>query len=116
MLGVTFVDNQDNIFHHKKSFLQDSSEIIIVNIAEHEKRQQILDIGPQWRFISFVESIFIKQQLNLMASRLHILRAFSAHGQKETYRKAFKAGLNFTGFLPFLKEALILFSKVVFQE
>ena len=28
VLGVTFVDNQDNIFHHKKSFLQDIRDLL----------------------------------------------------------------------------------------
>lgn len=28
VLGVTFVENQDNIFHHKKSFLQDIRDLL----------------------------------------------------------------------------------------
>ena len=74
------------------SFLPDSSEIIIVNMAEHEKRQQVLDIGPQWRFISFVESTVITQQLNLMASRLDCQIYFLA--QHKYLRKFFLLGLN----------------------
>ena len=41
VLGVTFVENQDNIFHHKKSFLQDIRDLLEKEARFLEKQGKI---------------------------------------------------------------------------
>ena len=40
VLGVTFVENQDNIFHHKKSFLQDIRDLLEKEVRFLEKQSK----------------------------------------------------------------------------
>ena len=40
VLGVTFVENQDNIFHHKKSFLQDIQDLLEKETKFLERQRQ----------------------------------------------------------------------------
>ena len=32
MLGITFVESQDNIFHHKKCFMQDIADLLDIEV------------------------------------------------------------------------------------
>ena len=43
VLGYTFVENQDNIFHHKKSFVQDIRDLLEreVRYIQYQKKMRI---------------------------------------------------------------------------
>lgn len=41
------------------SFVPDNSEIILTSLAEHIKKSQVINLGPKIRFIAFINSPFL---------------------------------------------------------
>lgn len=47
------------------SFLPSSSELVVTNMAERQMTSQVVNLGFNWQFICFVNSVCLSQILNL---------------------------------------------------